>query len=184
MLIKVGYCDEKTSRFSSCIFAPVWIKTNLQKIQVEPTKHYEKKRNGRERVSLQSVLKHNFSTATILSAGSVEVQYRALHRTYIIVTKNSSTAKKMWQRRNGEDTVCCLEELEAMCFWHSCHSPFEKCIKAIAELVGLGLGTQSRDHHPNLSGEDGRELLLLIVEGLKRATVPLNNKNERPARPW
>lgn len=40
-----------------------------------------------------------------------------------------------------------------MCSWHSCHSPFEKCIKAIAELVELGLGTQSRDHHPNLGGE-------------------------------
>lgn len=78
--------------------------------------------------------------------------------------------------------MCCLEELEAMCFWHSCHSPFEKCIKAIAELVGLGLGTQSHDHHPNLTGEDGRELLL-IVEGLKGASVPLNNKNKGPARP-
>lgn len=75
----------------------------------------------------------------------------------------------------------CLEELEAMCFWHSCHSPFEKCIKAIAKLVGLGMGTQSRDHHPNLSGEDGRELLL-IVEGLKCATVPLNNKNKHPGQ--
>lgn len=72
----------------------------------------------------------------------------------------------------------CLEALEAMRFWHSCHSPFEKCIKAIAELVGLGLGTQSRDHHPNLSVRmEGMLLLLLIVEGLKCATVPLNNKN-------
>lgn len=50
--------------------------------------------------------------------------------------------------------MCCLEELEATCFWHSCHRPFEKCIKAIAEHMGLGLGTQSRDHHPNLSGEE------------------------------
>ena len=77
--------------------------------------------------------------------------------------------------------MCCLEELEAMCFWHSCHSPFEKCIKAIAELMGLGLGTQSRDHHPNLSGEDGGELLI-IVECLKCATVPLNNKKQAPCQ--
>lgn len=68
-------------------------------------------------------------------------------------------------------------------FWHSCHSPFEKCIKAIAELVGPGLGTQSCDHHPKLSGEEGRGLLF-IVEGSKCATVPLNNQNECPARPW
>lgn len=74
--------------------------------------------------------------------------------------------------------MCCMEEWEAMCFWHSCHSPFEKCIKAIAELEGLSLGTQSRDHHPNLSGKDGgrRRGVLLIVEGLK--FLPLNIKNE------
>lgn len=62
--------------------------------------------------------------------------------------------------------VCaCLEALEAMRFWHSCHRPFEKCIKAIAELVGLGLGTQSRDHHPNLSGEDGRDAAAAAYSG-------------------
>lgn len=72
--------------------------------------------------------------------------------------------------------MCCLEEWEAMCFWHSCHSPFEKCIKAIAELVGPGLGTRSCDHHPNLSGKEGMELLL-IVECLKCTTVPLNDSN-------
>lgn len=85
---------------------------------------------------------------------SIQLPPKNLYNWY----KNSSMAKKMWQRRKGEDTVCCLEELGAVCvFWHSCHSPFEKCIKAIAELVGLDLGTQSRDHHPNLSGEHGGE---------------------------
>lgn len=91
----------------------------------------------------------------------------------------------MGQRRNGEDSVLCLEELEAMwvCFffWHSCHSPFEKCIKAIARLVGLDMGTQSRDHHPNLSGADGREPPPL-EEGLECAGVPLNNKSQHRAR--
>jgi len=67
--------------------------------------------------------------------------------------------------------MCRLEEWESMCFWHSSHSPFEKCIKAIAELMGSGLGTQSRDHHPNLSGEDGRELLCIAV-GFKMHYFP------------
>lgn len=58
--------------------------------------------------------------------------------------------------------MCRLEELEAMCFQHSCHSPFEKCIKAIVKLVGVGMGTQSHDRPPNLSGEGGRELLLTL----------------------
>lgn len=51
-----------------------------------------------------------------------------------------------------------------MCFQHSCHSPFEKCIKAIVKLVGVGMGTQSHDRPPNLSGEDGRELLLTLSD--------------------
>lgn len=62
-------------------------------------------------------------------------------------------------------------------------APFEKCIKAIAELVGPSLGTQSRDRHPNLSGEDGRGAAAHIVEGLKCTTVPLHIKNKCPARP-
>lgn len=70
--------------------------------------------------------------------------------------------RKCDKEGNGEDSVCRLEELEAVCFLHSCHSPFEKCIKAIVKLVGVGMGTQSHDHPPNLSGEDGREPLLTL----------------------
>lgn len=62
-----------------------------------------------------------------------------------------------------------------MCAWHSCHSPFEKCIQAIAEVVGLSLRSQSRDHHPMLS----RGCCLY----LRCATVTHDNAKRRPVRP-
>lgn len=119
--------------------------------------------NWGERVLLQSVQKQTVNTATILSAGRVVVLYRALLSTYTaLVSKIPLYQRKCDKKGNGEDSGSRLEELEAMCFQHSCHSPFEKCIKAIVKLVGVGMGTQSHDHPPNLSGEDGRELLLTL----------------------
>lgn len=117
-------------------------------------REWDKKRMGEKEFYYKSVPKQTVNTATILSAGRVVVLYRALCSTYIIVSKIPLEHRKCDKEGNGEDSVRCLEELEAMHFRHSCHSPFEKCIKAIVKLVGLGMGTQSRDHHPNLSGGD------------------------------
>lgn len=124
--------------------------------------------NGGERVVLlQSVPKQTVDTVTILSAGRAVVLYRALYSTYIVlVSKIPLQQRKCDKEGNGEGLVRRLEELEAVCFRHSCHSPFEKCIKAIVKLVGVGMGTQSHDRHPNLNGEDGRELLLAVSNGL------------------
>ncbi len=90
---KLDISDETTSRYFSCIFASVWINTNLQQIRsnlqniTENDTKRRREKGGKKRVSLQSVPKQNFSAAMILSAGSVEVLYRARYRTYIIGTK-------------------------------------------------------------------------------------------------
>lgn len=144
MWIKVGYFDDTISRYSSCIFAEVWINTNIQKIRSNLQnirEREEREESGGNRVSLQSVPKQNFSAATFLSAGSVEVQYRALYRTHNIVTKIPVRQRKC---DKGEMVrmvcVCCLEELEAMCFWHSCHSPFWKMHQSNCRTRGTGFG--------------------------------------------
>lgn len=138
------------------LFLPVGLPEHSSGLtEKETNRKSEKGGERKKREFYYKVYPNNFSTATALSDGTLRRYSIGFLQNLYHCYKNSCTAKRMWQRRNGEDTVCCLEELEAMCFWHSCHSPFEKCIKAIAELVGLSLGTQSRDHHPNLSGEDG-----------------------------
>lgn len=144
---KVGYCDETIFQIFQVLFLPFgWTQNNRKSGPTNKT--LWQKQMNRKRVLSKSVPKQNFSTAAILSAGTVDVQHRGLYTTYIICNKKFRQ-RKCDKGEMVEDTVCCLEELEAVCFWHSCHRPFEKCIKAWAELAGLGLGTQSRDHHPN-----------------------------------
>lgn len=92
--------------------------------QVEPTKPHRGRGAERERGGngTKSIItnKHSVNTATVLSAGRLQLLYGARHATYIHVTKKktnpqkSATVQKMGQRRNGEDSVLCLEELEAM----------------------------------------------------------------------
>lgn len=80
MFIKTGYSAETISRYSSYISAEVLINTTLPKIRsnLQNIIEEETQREKRERgVSLQS-------TATVLSAGSVTVQYGARYRTHIL----------------------------------------------------------------------------------------------------
>lgn len=117
--------------------------------------------------------------------------------------KHPTTVKKVGQRSGGEAGALGVEEeggrggagcfsvsffIFVCFFWHSCHSPFEKCIKAIARLAGLDVGTQSRDRHPKLGAVDAcrggsgmRPRRHLIIKARRRARARRQKPVMRPS---
>lgn len=142
-------------------------------------KRKRKWRGWREGVSLQSVPKQNFSTATILSAGSVEVHYRALFTELILLLQKFQRGKENVTKKKWRG-YCVL-------VWRN----WKLCVFGIHVTALLkNASKQSQNSwdwvwahkvvtiiQTSVVRMEGMLLLLLIVEGLKCATVPLNNKN-------
>ena len=113
--------------------------------QVEPTKHYRGRGRGSgeggEREFHYKVYQNRTSALPRFCQLAVWRYIIGLFlQNLYYCYRNSSAAKKMWQRRNGEDTVCLSGGIGSYAFLAFMSQPFWKMHQSNRRTRGTGFG--------------------------------------------